>query len=416
MAASVRTRLPSKAATVAVAVGLGVVVAHDGTPGWQAIRLVAVVAATAVVLWVEGRNAVTRSVVELVVGSAAIAAGGAIGVPHLAKTGMSLFTAAGLLTLAGALALFVSGLRGVAPSSSRWVRFPARAGVVVLPLLLVWTLGQAVAATNVPRTELGRRTPADVGLDFRDVAFDATDGVALSGWYVPSRNGASVVLLHGAGSTRSAVLDHAVVLARHGFGVLAFDARGHGRSGGRAMDFGWFGDRDIGGAVAFLERQPDVDAGGIGAVGMSMGGEEAIGASARFPAIRVVVAEGATNRVAGDSAWLSDEFGVRGRISEVVQSVTYGFVDALTTAGPPVSLHDAVRRAARPTLLIAAGDVADEPLAGRYIRSGSPTTVELWVAPGTGHTQALRVHPEEWEARVTAFLETAFGLGQTEQA
>ena len=57
--------------------------------------------------------------------------------------------------------------------------------------------------------------------------------MTLAGWYAPSRNGAAVVLLHGAGSTRSNVLDEAVVLAEHGYGVLMLDARGHGESAGR---------------------------------------------------------------------------------------------------------------------------------------------------------------------------------------
>lgn len=209
-------------------------------------------------------------------------------------------------------------------------------------LVLCWSLGQAVAATNVPRAEVGARTPIDVGLTYRDVEFPATDGVRLSGWYVPSRNGAVVLLLHGAGSTRSYVLSHAVVLARHGYGVLLFDARGHGRSSGRAMDFGWFGDRDIGGAVDFLRQQPEIDDDRLAAVGMSMGGEQAIGAAARIHAIGAVV--------------------------------------------------------------------ADESRAGRYIRSGSPETVELWIVPDTGHTDALDTHPEEWEARVVGFLDDALGF------
>ena len=111
------------------------------------------------------------------------------------------------------------------------------------------------------------------------------------------RNHAAVVLLHGAGSTRSSVLDHAVVLANHGYGVLLFDARGHGRSGGRAMDFGWYGDKDVTAAVSFLQTRPDVDDDLIAAVGLSMGGEEAIGAAASDRRIRAVVAEGATHRV-----------------------------------------------------------------------------------------------------------------------
>jgi pimeloyl-ACP methyl ester carboxylesterase len=265
-----------------------------------------------------------------------------------------------------------------------------------------------VAATNVPRPEVGSATPADAGLSYEEVSFPTEDGVTLSGWLLPSRTGASVVLLHGAGSTRSNVLDHAVVLARHGYGVLLFDARGHGRSGGRAMDFGWFGDLDVAAAVSFLGQQPGFDPDRIAAVGLSMGGEEAVGASASTGAIRAVVAEGATNRVAGDKAWLSDHFGIRGALSESVERLTSAFADLLTSAGPPVTLHDAVRAAApRPVLLIAAGDVPDEARADRFIQSASPDTVELWVVPDTGHVGALRTHPTEWEARVVDFLDGA---------
>lgn len=403
---SAREHRATTGATIAVAAGLAVVVGRDGTPGWQLVRVAAVlvVAAAAVAL-------TSRVVVPLVVGSVALAVGIGIGGPHLVKTGLSVLTVAGLLVLVGGLTLFASALRHVLPAARRRSRYPARAALVLFPLLLSWTLGQAVAATNVPRPGLGDRTPADEGLEYRDVELAATDGVRLSGWYVPSRNRAAVVLLHGAGSTRSNVLAQAVVLARHGYGVLLLDARGHGRSAGRAMDFGWFGDQDVGGAVAFLQEQPDVDGDRIGAVGMSMGGEEAIGASAAVDAIRAVVAEGATGRVAGDQAWLSDDFGVSGAISEAAAAVTYGFADLLTSVGPPSTLHDAVRAAQRPTLLIAGGAVEDEPRAGRYIRSASPATVELWVVPGAGHTAGLRTDPDGWEARVIGFLDEALRPG-----
>ena len=125
----------------------------------------------------------------------------------------------------------------------------------------MFILGVAVAATNVPRTAVGLDTPRAHGLAYEDVTFSTADGVELSGWYVPSRNGAAVVLLHGAGSTRSAVLAHAVVLADDGFGVLLYDARGHGRSQGRAMDFGWYGDLDVAAAVDFVAGQAGVAAG-----------------------------------------------------------------------------------------------------------------------------------------------------------
>ena len=45
--------------------------------------------------------------------------------------------------------------------------------------------------------------------------------------------------------------------------------------------------------------------------------------------------------------------------------------------------------------------------AGRYIAGASPETVDVWVVPDTGHTGALDTHPDEWEQRVTTFLDDA---------
>ena len=35
------------------------------------------------------------------------------------------------------------------------------------------------------------------GLDYTDVEFATADGAMLSGWYLPSSNGAAIALLHG---------------------------------------------------------------------------------------------------------------------------------------------------------------------------------------------------------------------------
>ena len=148
---------------------------------------------------------------------------------------------------------------------------------VLLPLTV------AVNATNRPPGPLGPATPARYGLGYQDVAFRTVDGVRLSAWYIPPRNGAAVVLLSGAGSTRSAVLGQAAVLARHGYGALLVDTRGHGRSGGHAMDFGWWGNRDLAGAVSFLDRQSGVRADKIAVLGESMGGEQALAAAGPIP-------------------------------------------------------------------------------------------------------------------------------------
>jgi len=353
---------------------------------------------------------VIAAALAVVVGSALVAVGIGVGLPHALHRDLGPVAFVALAGLVCGLILFVAGAMTVVRRVPGWWRILV---VPVVPAILgitILSLGQAVAATVVPATSLGPEYPGDRGLAAVDAKFRTADGVSLSGWYVASTTGAAVALLHGAGSTRTDVLDQAVVLARHGYGVLLFDARGHGRSGGQAMDFGWYGDLDLKAAVSYLQSRPDVNGDGIAAVGLSMGGEEAIGAAASDPRIKAVVAEGATARVAADHAWLSDEYGWRGAVQEGLESLTSSLTGLLTPAPSPITLRSAVARSApRPILLIAGGSTPDEASADRYIRSGSPSTVEVWVVPGAGHTEALRTRPREWEDRVTTFLDTALG-------
>jgi pimeloyl-ACP methyl ester carboxylesterase len=225
---------------------------------------------------------------------------------------------------------------------------------------------------------------------------------------VPSRNGASVVLLHGAGSPRTAVLDQASTLGAHGYGVLLLDARGHGNSAGRGMDFGWYGERDVAAALDFVAGRPGVASDRIGVVGLSMGGEVAIGAAGSDPRVRTVVAEGATNRVAADKGYLA-AYGVRGQIQRGIDWATYAVAGLLTAAPQPPPLRESAADAQSdgtptPMLLITAGNVDTERLAATYIEQAAPEAVEIWTVPGSGHTGGLRTDPEEWERRVVGFL------------
>lgn len=336
--------------------------------------------------------------VALVPGLAVLAVGVGLGPRHSAEEGLSLPAVTGFVLLAiGLIASVWAAIRILTATRRLW-----RAPVVVLMLiatyLVLWTLGQAVAASFAPRPALGEQTPADLGLVYRDVTVPASDGTDLAGWYLPTRNGAAVVLMHGAGSTRSGVLEHAAVLAEHGFGVLLFDARGHGESEGRAMDFGWYGESDASGAVDFLTQQRDVSSERIGLLGLSMGGEQAIGAAGGDERVAAVVAEGATNRVAADKGYL-EVYGVRGEMQQRVDRVTYWLTRRLTDAPEPLSLRQSVSIAtARPDptsfLLITAGEVADEGHAADYIRGSSTDAVQTWSVPGAGHTHKdSKKHP-----------------------
>jgi dipeptidyl aminopeptidase/acylaminoacyl peptidase len=342
---------------------------------------------------------------------AALAAGLGVALPRLTKDDGGPAVWLGLLALAagGAAALWF-GWRLLRSTRRRWwlLTLPA---LLVGAYLMLWTVAQGVVAGFPAHPALGSRTPSDVGLDYESVTVRTDDDVDLAAWWVPGENEAAVVLLHGAGSTRTAVLDHAEVLASHGYGVLLLDARGHGGSDGRGMDFGWYGERDVAAALDFLGDRPEVSPDRLGVVGLSMGGEEAIGAAGADPRVRVVVAEGATHRVAADKAYLS-EYGLRGDLQRMIDRGTYAVAGLLSAAPEPPPLRESVAATQAdgtptPILLITAEEVETELLAAQLLDRAAPDAVEIWTVPGAGHTGGLRTQPDEWGRRVLAFLDAA---------
>lgn len=111
----------------------------------------------------------------------------------------------GTVALLAGLALLAVGTHTLAVRLRWWGRIPVTLAVLAATVVVLLSLGPAVAATTVPRASLHALTPTHRGLAYEDVSVPTADGVRLSGWYLPATNGAGVVLLHGAGSTRSAV-------------------------------------------------------------------------------------------------------------------------------------------------------------------------------------------------------------------
>jgi uncharacterized protein len=315
----------------------------------------------------------------------------------IAKAGFAPVDAVAVPILVASLVLLVAATVRLLRSVPRWKRLLAiPIGLLVL-YYLVLPVAVGLMLTHVPPIPLGSRTPADLGLEYRDVSFETPDGVRLSGWYLPSANGAAIAMLHGAGSTRNAVLGHAAFLNRDGYGTLLFDSRGFGESGGVAMTGGWWGDLDIAGAVDFLARQPDVDPSRIGVFGLSMGGEEAISAAATDSRIKAVVAEGAgAIRTVEDTKSIPGWNRYLGIPHYWVQTQT---IEPFTEAPRPIPLEDAMRRIApRPVLLISAGGAETEYT--KEYRSAAPSSTQLWNVPGAEHSAVISAHPDEYRTRV----------------
>ena len=92
--------------------------------------------------------------------------------------------------------------------------------------------------------------PGDLGLEFEDIYFDASDGVRLHGWFIPGRNDTVMLWLHGNAGNISHRASNILMLHRlFGIGIFIFDYRGYGRSGGTPSEEGLYRDADAAIAV-----------------------------------------------------------------------------------------------------------------------------------------------------------------------
>ena len=236
------------------------------------------------------------------------------------------------------------------------------------------------------------------------MSFETSDGVELVGWYTPSANGAAIVVMPGSGGDKGSTIGHAAVLGSHGYGVLALDARGTGDSGGVGHAWGWHGVDDIEAAVAWLRTRPEVDPERIGALGLSMGGEEALTAAAADVGLSAVAAEGVSARMPADLAYLPGD--LSGTIQRIDAEIMWGLADLMTDASPPIPLAEAVARAAdQVPVFVIAGTAADEAAAAPLLQEAAPE-LRIWNVDAP-HIGALARFPAEWEAQVIGFFDEA---------
>jgi pimeloyl-ACP methyl ester carboxylesterase len=289
---------------------------------------------------------------------------------------------------------------GIAHPVGRWaVRLLVPVGVVVSILTVFGPVGMAITDIHSLQRPVG--DPPNAA--YKTVHFTASDGVELEGWYRPSRNGASVLMVSGGGGNRRSTLRHARMLERNGYGVLVYDPRGAGRSEGTINSYGWGWDKDVDAAMGYLKSRPDVEGGRIGALGLSTGADMVIDAAGRRSDLRAVVADGSAAIGYEDIKEYTDKTLTRQpmwllfKTIEVIQG----------RSGPKVSLADRIANTQTPNLLISANK-AEKEWGELYDEAGGSQS-ELWYLPKAGHTAALKQYPTEYERRVTAYFERHLG-------
>jgi hypothetical protein len=281
----------------------------------------------------------------------------------------------------------------------------ARRGLLGVAGLIVGVSVVMIVGFSYGTTHIGRAVvpPDHLFVAHENVTFRTSDGLELEGWYIPSRNGATVIAFPG----RQGPQQKARMLARHGYGVLLFDRRGEGHSEGEPNAWGWGGDADIKAAIAYLRRRPEVDPDRIGGIGLSVGGEMMIETAAETDQLAAVVSDGAGARSTAEDM---DEEGpalgkwTLGLVQSVVKTAT---VAVTSNMSPPANLKDLAADIDRPLLLIAAPNAPTGEKLNRGYRAAAGESATLWEIPEADHMGGQTARPAEYERRVIGFFDSA---------
>lgn len=321
-------------------------------------------------------------------------------------------------------------------STNKKERLFRRAVILLLTfatvLTVIYTSLSVYVATQlvyVPPTPL-YATPSSLGLVYKDITFPSrTDHVQLQGWYIPGvlPNGQlttkrTIIFVHGVRTNRAdkfaGLLQLSVDFARKGYGVLAFDMRGFGQSPPTPLSLGYFEQRDVLGAVDFLQsgQLPYPQLGRpqhLVGWGVSMGAATLLLAAAQAPAIEAIVS---------DSAY-ADILPILER--EIPKG---GHIPSLFTPGVLQAAHvlygmdfyhvrpvDVVAKIApRPILFIhGTADTYIPPSNMQTLataaRSAPGSHVQTWLVPGAVHAHAFLVLGQAYVSHVIAFYTQIVG-------
>jgi dienelactone hydrolase len=355
------------------------------------------VAAAAIVFFARLRPGLQAGV-SLTFGTLALVAAGIAadgGVSGSDSTGVLLFAAGAVLLAIGCYIPWRERGRWAESARRRWAyRVVAVAAGLLVAVFGVLPTALALWTTGKPAQQVGTfSVPHD------DVTFETSDGLRLSGWYVPPRNGAAILIVHGGGGDRDGARLHAAMLARAGYGVLLYDARGRGLSQGDPNAYGWTWGPDVDAAATWLEHRPGVRR--IGALGLSTGADVLVAAASRRRDIKAIVADGATAESVADTARISHG----GDLPAIpFFAVQYAAAEVLDDSRPGPSLAElAARVPPTPILFIASTWKVEREAAPVYAKAAAASS-SLWLVDA-GHTQGLRVHPAAYRRRVVGFFD-----------
>ncbi|MGN1400945.1 MAG: alpha/beta hydrolase [Bacillus sp. (in: firmicutes)] len=242
---------------------------------------------------------------------------------------------------------------------------------------------------------------------FEDVSLQSSDGLRLSGYYLPAEGGSekSVIIAHGYSGRANAMMAYAKLYHEWGYNVLMPDARGHGNSEGDYIGFGWHERQDY---LQWIDYLLDLNGKDqeIALHGVSMGSATVLMTSGEsLPAqVKAVIADcGYTS--AKDI--LSYQLGRMYNLPSfpIIQSTSlltklragYSFEEA--------SALEQVKKTTLPIFFIHGDSDTFVPVEMAYeLFEAASGPKELYIAEGAEHGNAYDIDPDAYERKIKAFL------------
>ena len=262
-------------------------------------------------------------------------------------------------------------------------------------LLIALGFAEVNHALHPPRIIPPGNTLRKYKIPYQNVDLITEDGIRLSAWYTPPRNGAVILLAHGYGDNRPEWIHE--LLAKKGYGVLAWDARAHGESDGKISTIGYLEVLDVKAALRYVLTQPDVKH--IGAWGGSMGGATLIRAAADFPEIEALFID-------SSFASLDEEFNylvpypVINPLAKAITKIETGI--SIAEVNP---LNDIGRISPRAVYIVQGGeDTVAPPDSGERLFNAAHEPRFLWVDENAPHLMIYLDNPRKYQRRLIDFF------------
>lgn len=248
--------------------------------------------------------------------------------------------------------------------------------------------------------------PSTYQLPYEEVNFYNKDKLKLKGWFIFREKDTPVVILcHGLGANKSDLLGIARFISDAGYNVFLFDFRGHGESQGKFTSFGYLEQRDLEGAVDYVQQRQGLEKASIGVLGVSMGASVAVMTAAKDKRIKAVISDSSYQDLYSSLLRHTEVFYHFPRIPlgfflRLAYLVRFGIDPEYVS---PCQVISAI--SPRAVLIInGASDIRVPAENAKILFENSRNPKELWIIPGAGHAEGSNRYYGEYRKKVLEFL------------